>query len=237
MRGESRHWHVLVIALMLTMPLSAQEYISKEEIKNSVTTHIYDEYKNVVAKEAEAYITKAERRNSLRVSYGIPGPFLLLALDLLMDEESKPAATDTSLSGQLANTRYYNTSKMVLTAMNIEYSRKVTRKTSVGVKCSIGFNNSSRRHVWTNDILYRNNKILTTAVVNARFDWLQRDAITLYSSIGVGISSRFSFYDGLLFPTIDATYIGITIGRRLYGFAEIGGGMSGAMRAGLGYNF
>lgn len=229
-----RYIHTLLIiaSLLVSMPLVAQEHITHEDIKQSVSTYWHDNY---TPEQSTTTPLDIEHRNSLRLSYGVPGPFLMVALNMFGAEvDIKPA---TTLSERLADYRYYETAHRVLTAINLEYSRKVTRVTSLGVKGTIGLNTSSYRHVGTNELLYRNNIILSTLLFNMRFDWLQREVVTLYSTVGVGLLSYNTLNEGYIIPTLDLTYLGLTVGKRLYGMLELGGGMSGMIRVGIGYKF
>ena len=78
------------------------------------------------------------------------------------------------------------------------------------------------------------------AVPNARFNWLNREKVRMYSTIGLGFmtgkdaeSSEF-----LILPSAQINPVGIEVGRKLFGFCELGAGtlFTGAM-AGIGYRF
>ena len=73
--------------------------------------------------------------------------------------------------------------------------------------------------------------------VNFRFEYLRRDVVQLYSGIGVGATVRHDESYVVALPMIDITYLGVTVGRNIYGFAELGGGISGCIRVGMGYKF
>ncbi|MBQ9138539.1 MAG: hypothetical protein IJX65_07890 [Alistipes sp.] len=66
-----------------------------------------------------------------------------------------------------------------------------------------------------------------------RFIYLYREKVQLYSSISAGIVVG----NVNLMPCIDATLIGCSFGRKLYGFAELGLGTGGWGRIGIGYRF
>ena len=77
----------------------------------------------------------------------------------------------------------------------------------------------------------------------ARFSYLNREVIQLYS--GVGIGGAFAIYDDAHSNAIDhkfdvsfdVTLFGITIGKRWFGYIELGAGTQGTLRAGFGYRF
>lgn len=84
------------------------------------------------------------------------------------------------------------------------------------------------------------NDMATISVAPAlRLQWLNRPMVRCYSAIAIGsavditsIDDRCETYLGL-----SGTIAGVSVGRRLYGFAEIGAGMQGIFSAGIGYRF
>ena len=72
-----------------------------------------------------------------------------------------------------------------------------------------------------------------------RFNWLRRDMVKMYSSIGVGGLIGTDIYsDFIVLPVAQINPVGIEIGRKVFGFCELGVGMlyTGAM-AGIGFRF
>lgn len=84
----------------------------------------------------------------------------------------------------------------------------------------------------------RENGMTMTLMPQARFTWMRKDIYNMYSSIGVGLTG--GGFEGRSDMHLAAQCIpfGITIGRRIFGFAEIGFGTiyNGGM-IGLGYRF
>ena len=74
----------------------------------------------------------------------------------------------------------------------------------------------------------------------ARFNWLNRNLVRMYSSIGIGAMTGMDLESDefLIAPSAQINPVGIEIGRKLFGFCEAGFGTmySGAM-AGIGYRF
>ena len=66
-----------------------------------------------------------------------------------------------------------------------------------------------------------------------RFNWFYRERVQLYSSIALGLVTDFED----LYIWGDATLFGCSFGRKVFGFAELGLGMGGWLRAGIGYRF
>jgi len=97
------------------------------------------------------------------------------------------------------------------------------------------------------------NSHMLTVMPEVRFSWLNTKFVTLYSGIGLGVNFIFeetyyaenngrikagysTDYVGLS-PTGQVTFVGIHVGRKWYGFTEIGIGTRGIIQAGFGYNF
>lgn len=84
------------------------------------------------------------------------------------------------------------------------------------------------------------NDMTTISVAPAlRLQWLNRPMMRCYSALAIGpavditsIDDRRETYLGL-----SGTIAGVSVGRRLYGFAEVGAGMQGIFSAGIGYRF
>ncbi len=75
-----------------------------------------------------------------------------------------------------------------------------------------------------------------------RFAWLNRGIVQLYS--GVGLGATYEKYDDTLSSWVrgyhaayDVTFIGITVGRKWFGYFDIGAGNRGVISAGFGYRF
>lgn len=64
-----------------------------------------------------------------------------------------------------------------------------------------------------------------TIMPTARFKYISREAFNLYGSVGLGVMAG-TFEEGLYaYPTFQLVPVGLTFGRKIYGFAEIGAGM------------
>ena len=76
-------------------------------------------------------------------------------------------------------------------------------------------------------------------VPQARFNWVRRDLVKMYSSIGLGVLAGYDLdkEPGIL-PVFQLNPVGIEVGRKVFGFFELGIGMmyTGAM-AGVGFRF
>lgn len=84
-----------------------------------------------------------------------------------------------------------------------------------------------------------------SVMANVRFSYLTSPTVRLYSGVGIGVSCNIaqSKYNEQTSSRVVATLagqltiIGITVGRRIYGFAELSIGTCGVVNAGIGYRF
>ncbi|MDD3034302.1 MAG: hypothetical protein PHT25_06865 [Bacteroidales bacterium] len=74
-----------------------------------------------------------------------------------------------------------------------------------------------------------------------RFAWFNREYVRMYSSVGFGLGMMFSSDDSEkneVGPSIQLTGLGISVGKRLYGFSEVQSvGTLGFITFGVGYRF
>ena len=91
--------------------------------------------------------------------------------------------------------------------------------------------------VCTDRHLYNEGVWNITAMVDARFSWLRLRNVEMYSSVAVGLCAHIEYCHGNLWPMCDVALVGLKIGRSFYGFVEIGAGVGGSVRGGLGVRF
>lgn len=73
-----------------------------------------------------------------------------------------------------------------------------------------------------------------------RYTWFQFRTLRLYSAAGLGVTfltGNKNSYTPDSAVGIQLTYIGISAGKRIFGFAELGTGAHGTLAAGVGYRF
>ena len=236
----------IFVVPMAVATLSAQEVITTEQLSETVSVYTSENYTSYVENQLEMNKAKydlnvpsLECNNSLQVGGGLPGLMLMAMLDLLyVDVDISPDHTQyVSISDQLADYRYYRTKERVVTSLTLDYSYRVKKWLSLGAKGAVGFRTHGIRHKVTNDLLYRESRVAASLLFNMRFDWLHRRNVMMYSSFGVGVTSIFDYNDGMVFPMYDATFVGLTAGRKFYYFLEWGAGVSGTVRTGVGCRF
>ncbi len=84
------------------------------------------------------------------------------------------------------------------------------------------------------------NDMTTISVAPAlRLQWLNRPVVRCYSALAIGPAVDITSIDDSreTYLGLSGTIVGVSVGRRLYGFAEVGAGMQGIFSAGIGYRF
>jgi hypothetical protein len=187
-----------------------------------------------------AVIPAEEYKSHLQIGAGTLGLWQALFMELFMDVDIADYTPD-NFSEELNGARYYKDREIMVNSLTLEYGYKVKDWLSLGAKGYVGFKTRPTRHIGTNEVLYRNNLVITSLLFNVRFDWLRREWVTMYSAVGAGAAvcidkGGYADYCAAL-PMFDMTLVGINVGRRFYGFAEFGLGISGWWRAGIGVRF
>lgn len=107
---------------------------------------------------------------------------------------------------------------------------------------------------WQNNLLRASRSVVSTTterhlmlVPTVRFTYLNRPIVRLYSSIGIGVGfcrertrnvdGHLEFSENSRFCPTEVTLFGVSVGRRLFGFAELSVGSLGVCSAGIGYRF
>lgn len=176
-------------------------------------------------------------KHDLRVGLGIPGIIsdVMLTNDIFTHDDIEPRIL--TLSEAIHSNRYDYGPSTTLYNLFGEYAYTVKPWLSVGGKAVFSGFWRAKYNVLTGEKLFNDNMYTLSAIATVRFDWLRRKSIHLYSTVGAGISARIAYYDGIIVPMYDFTLLGLRVGRGLYGFVELGGGISGIARVGIGFSF
>ncbi len=90
-----------------------------------------------------------------------------------------------------------------------------------------------------------NNTHFLTIMPAVRFSWLNKELVTLYSGAALGYTlyAYENSTEGVMerdaehYVGFQLTGVGVEVGRKWYGFAELGFGLQGIVQAGFGYHF
>lgn len=151
------------------------------------------------------------------------------------------------LPAQNYSADFYKGDKTFTPAINLTYSYQFRKWLSLGATLTYAGVYQNSYDLLSDKLRgkYRDHYIGLTPTV--RFDYLNREFIRLYSAFGFGIGmdmerdgltkDYYSGYSNRLIPTIDMTWFGVAVGRKIYGFCELGIGFNGFLKAGIGYRF
>lgn len=142
-------------------------------------------------------------------------------------------------------TQYYSP-RTITGSISGGYTYNVLRWLSVGATFSyIGdFQNKYDRITNQKSEEFNSNNFILTPMV--RFNYLNKPLIRLYSQIGIGASliRKKLMYDGSQYSsslwglTGQITFLGVAVGKQVFGFTEIlGTGSQGTLVVGVGYRF
>lgn len=219
-------------------PKAVAQELSPEEAYRLASYIVAQESMEKVKSERREYDTLRWRHN-LRLTFGSPSAIQCAFLDGIMsgsNEINAPSRISTT-SDVLAQYRYYTTPTIMVTPISVEYNYYVKRWLTVGGRATFTSLYNEVRNIATDEKLYSNGSYALGLILNVRFEYMRREYVQLYSAVGLGLAARFEYNRGIMTPMYDFTYFGIVVGKGFYGFAEIGAGLSGCARAGIGFRF
>ena len=228
------------LALMLVVLLVAQGAMAQSEVRPSAEAA---SAQSVVLQSADGLSTaqpkcgKCQRppfsqQHELRASIGYVPMFAYLGSYFV---DCTPPYISPTFRGP----------KYTTGAVSVSYGYRFYRWLDVGMVVSY-YNEYHRLYdSFTNDYLGRVYNHHITLMPTVRFTWLDRKWVRMYSSLAAGATfytqsqtkiKDEAHYNSQAFAG-HITYLGITVGRSFFGFAELGLGAKGFATMGLGYKF
>ena len=215
---------LLAVALIaLPLELSAQTY----EFRDS--TGIYRV--QYTPKTESSKVTSHAWRNDIRIGIGMPGYLSILSLSGVTTGEIIEAMVDTRA------TDHYHSSYIYIPPLTLEYSGYVKDWLLIGGKATFQAYYSYTYDKFTDKRIGTEGDFVAGGLFTMRFEYMRREVVRLYSGFGVGVTVHTCDNVGTFNPFVDMTYIGVSVGKSIYGFAEVGGGTSGCLRFGMGAKF
>ena len=121
-----------------------------------------------------------------------------------------------------------------MASLDIHYRKRITL--SLGLATNGVWKN--QYDVFTDQKTRRVSGVVMTALSQIKFNWVAREVVRVYSSVGLGITA--GGFDGIsdAYLAGQAVLLGVSVGRRFVGFAECGtGSMYMGGMVGVGYRF
>ena len=209
-----RHLWLLLLLLVVTGTLSAQDVVIERVVGEEYTT-------------ITKVLPKRARKHDFRFSVGtyMGGNRQYLHQDCWGSD----CASD--FRGQVSAADTYLTDRLHWGAYSPSYVYHARRWFQFGGTVTFAATTQSRRDVVT-DVKLENLNMYSVAVMpTVRFVYLYRNKVQLYSALSLGIN----FGSTMPLPCADMTILGCTFGSKLFGFAEFGTGVGGWGRVGIGY--
>ena len=217
---------LILVATLVVLPskLSAQTY----EFRDSTGIYRVEYIANKeVSKPAHAW------RNDIRVGIGMPGALSILSLNGVTTGEIVETIFDTRASN------YYYSSYIYIPPLTLEYSGYVKDWLLIGGKASFSAEYRYKYDKLTDERvgIDTSGSFVAGGFFTMRFEYMRREVVRLYSGFGVGMTVHTCDRVQTVTPFVDMTYFGVSVGKSIYGFAEVGGGTSGCLRFGMGAKF
>lgn len=227
---------LLGIALLSSATLSAQ-IISDELVYDRITGYMASESNIDTEAKPSKNIQHIRWKHNIRIGYGAPSITSWVFTQGVLPGACCDLPPIHSLREQIRNNRYYKTAERYLHSLYAEYTTSINPWFSIGAKCTFAAKWLSEYDSHTHELFARHNAYDIGALLNMRFEWLRRESVQMYSTVGVGLAAHFERAEGRCLPMFDVTFVGLSVGRSFYGFVELGEGISGSLRGGFGVRF
>ena len=217
---QSRFFICLFVALVAVLGAEAQKR-TKSVIYTDSTTVI----------TTVKTIPNFSPKHDIRVGIGtlsLPTMFSLGEGSGYLDAMMEP-----NFRQDMANADTYLTPRNFVGNYSLSYTYHDRRGLQYGGKVVFGASTRWRRDSVTGAKVENLSLYSLSIMPTVRFNWFYREQVQLYSSVSLGVVTDFED----LYMWGDATLVGCSFGRKLFGFAEVGVGMAGWLRAGIGYRF
>ena len=175
-------------------------------------------------------IPKFTPKHDIRVGVGTLSAVTSLLLD---DWGCCGCALPHDFRSDMASTDIYLTPRYFVGNYSLSYTYHDRSWLQYGGKVVFGASTRWRKSAHTGEKIDNLSYYSLSVMPSVRFNWFYREKVQLYSTISVGVITDFDE----VYPWGDLTLVGCSFGRKFFGFAEVGMGMAGWLRAGVGYRF
>lgn len=176
-------------------------------------------------------IPQSERTHDFRIGIGSMSLFSFMMLDegLFSDVDY----IEPPLRNQIINADYYQCAQYFTGVISLNYNYQIRRWCQLGGTVNFAAITRPYKDSVTNKKAFDKNSYFGSIMPTVRFTYLNREKVQLYSAVSLG--AVFGNYE--IVPCYDLTLFGCTFGKKVFGFAEIGNGIGGWGRVGIGYRF
>lgn len=209
---------------------------------------------NINAKDSKSFFTPG---HEIKIGVGAY-PFDNVTLNYMfsgMDLNSDPSIFNSfnslftwcdndshmNLGDKLYNGGMYKSPTKITGAFSIIYSYRFQKWFELSAAITYSGSSTSYFSNNTDEKIDVRNLNQLTALPIARFVWFRTAYVNMYSSLGLGLGVCFENTNGEKHEELALAFhvnpIGIAVGRRVYGFAELSFGSMGTLIAGIGIKF
>ena len=225
----------MALTILAVCSAQAQEVVDDTLIYNRVTGFMEATENLDDNKVTSKNIQDIRFKHDLRITYGAPGFLSWYFLDEIGIGCGCDVGPNFIYDTQELRTKYGP--RYILSTVGLSYSQQLRPWLALGAKTTFACTWQNVYDTYTNQKLYHNRMFNITAMLHARFSYLRREKVELYSAISAGLVCHLERANGGLGPMLDAVLFGVSFGRSFYGFVEVGAGIGGSARAGIGYRF
>ena len=226
---------MLALLALAVCSAQAQEVVDDQLVYNRVTGFMEAGSNIEESVVTSKNIQEIRYKHDLRLIYGAPG----LISWLFLDEVGIGCGCDIGpdFIGDMTSLRTKYGPRYALSTLGVGYSQQVRPWLALGAKATFAGTWQNVYDTYTNEKLYHNRLFNLAAMFDTRFSYVRREKVELYSAVSAGLMWHIERANGGLTPMLDLTLFGVSFGRSLYGFVEVGAGVGGSARAGIGYRF
>ncbi len=214
---------IKTVALLLVALFVAQGAMAQTRTKSVVQT---DSTKVVTIVKTIPHFSP---KHDVRVGVGTVSLPALLALDGSWGNDDYYP----DFRRDMANADTYLTPQCFWGNYSLTYTYHDRKWLQYGGQLVFGASTRSRKDSVTGNEVENLNRYLLSVMPTVRFNWFYREKVQMYSSVSLGVVTDFED----LYVWGDTTLLGCSFGRNFFGFAELGLGMGGWLRGGIGYRF
>lgn len=212
--------HRYIIALLVAL-FAMQGAMAQKRTKSVVRTD------STTVVTTVRVIPNFAPKHDLRIGIGAASVTSIFAFDVGFDDYYY----DFRQEMERADT--YLTPRTFVGNYSLSYTYHDRRWLQYGGTVSFGASTRWRKDAATGKKVENLSRYALAVMPSVRFVWFYREKVQLYSSLSLGVVTDFD--EAYIWG--DVALVGCSFGRKVFGFVELGGGMTGSARIGLGYHF
>ena len=173
-----------------------------------------------------------DKQHDIRLGIGSVSLFSLMLLDAGFGDVDADYI-EPSFRYKMKEADYYKGAQYFTGIFSLSYTYQLRHWCQLGGTVNFAAVTHPYKDNITHKKAYDYNSYFTSVMPTVRFTYLNREKVQLYSAVSLGVTTN--MYE--ILPCYDLTLFGCSFGKTIFGFAEIGNGLGGWGRVGIGYRF